>query len=82
MTVAQKLAREFNLIPRNDRNFCNGWILDGFIERCEYFADRVEFPYGTNSYDATRLYHFPDGSALWVSNPSQAAYAAFVDIAK
>lgn len=82
MTIAQKLAREFDLIPRTRDGFCFSVILDGFLARCEYFADSVECPYGTDSYDATRLYRFSDGSALWVSNPAQAAYAAFVDMLK
>lgn len=82
MTIAQKLAREFGLIPRTREGFCFSVILDGFLERCEYFADSVEHPYGSDSYDATRLYRFPDGSGLWESNPNQASYAAFVDMLK
>lgn len=82
MNFAQKLAREFDLIPRTRDGFCFSVILDGFLERCEFFADSVEYPYGTDSYDAIRLYRFPDGSGLWVSNPNQALHAAFVDMLK
>lgn len=80
MTVAKKMEREFGLIATDDRGFCDGRLLSGFVERCAFRAVRIEFPYGEDSCDATRVYVFDDGSALKVSNPGQAFYRAFVGV--
>lgn len=80
MTIAEKLYREFNLIDRDDQYFCNSELLAGFINRCEWNAAEIKYPYGNDSYDSTVTYVFNDGSSLTVSNPSQVSYHCFADI--
>lgn len=78
MTIADKLEREFQLIRRDDRGFADYDLLGGFRARCAHAATGVEYPHGTDSYDSSETYLFPDGSYLTLDNPRQATYAARV----
>lgn len=78
MTVADKLEREFGLIKRDDRGFADYDLLAGFRARCAHATTGIEYPHGTDSYDSSETFLFPDGSYLTLDNPRQAAYAARV----
>ena len=78
MLKSEKFIREFRLIERDERDFCDPYLLDGFIARLEHEAIEDEYPYGTDSYDSTKKYIFSDGSDLTVENPRQAVFAAHV----
>ena len=78
MLKSEKFIREFRLIERDERDFCDPYLLDGFIARLEHEAIAKESPLGGDSYDSTEKYIFSDGSDLTVDNPRQAVFAAHV----
>lgn len=74
MTIANKFLKELSLIERDRRNYADGLLLCGFMERVRRAAVDEALPFGTNSYDPTRRFTFEDGSILFVGNPFQATY--------
>lgn len=78
MLKSEKFIREFRLIERDERDFCNPYLLDGFIARLEHESITKESSFGDDSYDPAEKYSFSDGSYLIVDNPRQAVFAAQV----
>lgn len=74
MTQAQAFLRELGLIERDRRGYADGALLCGFMERVRRAAVDEAWPFGVDSYDATRRFTFEDGSILFVGNPEQATY--------
>ena len=74
MTIANKFLKELSLIERDRRNYADGLLLCGFMERVRRAAVDEAWPFGVNSHDATRRFTFEDGSILYVGNPEQATY--------
>lgn len=74
MTIANDYLRELSLIKRDRRNFADGVLLWDFMERVRRAAVDESWPFGVDSYDATRGFTFEDGSILFVGNPEQATY--------
>ena len=76
-TLAQQLAQQFELIPENERGFKDYDLLEGFRARCHYFAEKV-VEACPESYDSGIFFLFHDGSKLYLANPRQEAYGAFI----
>lgn len=74
MTIANEFLKELSLIERDRRNYADGLLLCGFMERVRRAAVDEAWPFGIDSYDATRRFTFEDGSILYVGNPEQATY--------
>lgn len=75
-------AKNFNCcvaaINRNEKGFYE--LPSGFISAWRDKAIRVEYPRGTNSLDPTELWHFKDGSSVWVGNPRQYCYPLSITV--
>ena len=78
MLKSEKFIREFRLIERDERDFCDPYLLDGFIARLEHESLEKDYPLGDNSYDPTVKYYFSDGSWLTVENSKQVTYPVHV----
>lgn len=74
MTIANEFLKELSLIGRDRRNYADGLLLCGFMERVRRAAVDEALPFGTNSYDPTRRFTFEDGSILFIGNSYQATY--------
>lgn len=71
-TTAQKVIAMIESHGRDDGGYSNAPY--SMIQAWRETAVAVEYPMGTDSYDATEVWRFKDGSALWVNNPRQAAF--------
>lgn len=79
-TIAKCFERMFERIPYAKGGYGRAidWdSLSAFLQRVEGEAVSVEKSC-PESYDSSVRYTFTDGSTLFVANPRQAEYAAFV----
>lgn len=74
MNQAQRFLLELGFIERDRENFADGLLLSDFVRRVRRAAVDEAWPFGVDSYDATRRFTFEDGSVLFVGNPEQATY--------
>lgn len=77
LTISQKLIKRFGLIDHAQDSRCNPILLDGFIATCEHLSTD-SFETNRKSFDSPRCYKFEDGSALYLGNPCQVLYGAYV----
>lgn len=78
MTIAEKVYREFYVLPRDERGFYGeGWYALIKKARNEAIREEEESP---ESYDSTIILTFEDGSTLRVDNPRQACYSGSISL--
>lgn len=73
MTIAHEFESFACSLPRDERGFAR-LITRKERRTWEEKAVKVEYPYGTGSFDPTMVLTFSDGSRAWVSNSRQECY--------
>lgn len=83
-TLAQNLVYMVNQFGYDDE-YDYGRRIDVPFDFIDAWRDRavsVEYPYGTDSFDATEVWRFEDSSAVYIGNPRQTVFCLICQLLK